>query len=72
MEPKVRYWMGSQPTNCDICSAKLTTQFIDGKTKLGPWGLLCISCHAKMGCGLGLGKGQKYELRPDGWLKIEG
>ena len=45
---------------------------IDGKTKMGPWGILCPRCHKNHGCGLGLGKGQKYELKEAEFVKTEG
>jgi hypothetical protein len=28
---------------------------------MGPWALMCEKCHGEIGCGLGLGKGQKYQ-----------
>ena len=65
-------WKGSPITNCQICGRKIATYFIDGKTKLGPWGILCPTCHAKQGFGLGLGRGQKYELVGRMYIKISG
>ena len=34
-------WLGSE--NCSICNGVLATQdwFVDGKTKDGPWALMC-------------------------------
>ena len=46
--------------NCDICGIIKPIVLIDGKTKLGPWGLMCADCHKKEGVGIGTGKGQKY------------
>ena len=55
-------WMGSKPEKCDICFEPFEDVFIDGKTYMGPWGLLCRTCHSTHGCGLGTGRGQKYDL----------
>lgn len=55
-------WVGERPKNCDFCQKPLQKFFIDGKTSLGPWGILCLSCHSIHGIGLGTGKGQKYNL----------
>ena len=63
-------WMGTPPTRCDICGLSFIGVFIDCKTAMGPWGLLCSKCHATNGCGLGLGHGQKYDLVT--LVKLEG
>lgn len=67
-----KLWMGTRPSACDICRGTITKKFVDGKTKMGPWGILCLACHKAKGCGLGLGKGQKYELKEGEFVKIEG
>jgi hypothetical protein len=65
-------WCGEPPATCDICDAELTNIFIDGRTRMGPWGCLCITCHASHGVGLGTGRGQKYIKQGDDFIKIEG
>ena len=62
-KPKKK-WMGSKPVDCDICSKPFEEYewFVDGKTMMGPWGLLCPICFRSYGVGLGTGKGQKYNL----------
>lgn len=68
-----KFYCGSAPTSCDICSHPITETFVDGKTNMGPWGNMCPSCHGSHGCGLGTGRGQKYQRQPDGrWLKVGG
>lgn len=77
-----RYWIGSDPTACDICGNGFPADvFIDGKTVSGQWGIMCEACHTLHGVGLGEGKGQEYtckpetatELHPRGrWLKTFG
>jgi hypothetical protein len=57
---KNKNWLSPLPKNCDICSEELGKYFIDGKTFTGPWGIMCVSCHDKIGDGLGIGHGQKY------------
>ena len=72
------YWQEPIPTECEICHAELGEGkigvFVDGKTKLGPWGIMCPRCHAIHGVGLGTGKGQRYMVVPGGslWIKVEG
>lgn len=36
----------------------------------GPWGIMCSACHQEHGCGLGEGKGQKYQHQGDGYVKV--
>ena len=69
-------WYGMTPKKCDICGAKLKKVFIDGRTKMGAWANMCEQCHKEQGVGLGIGKGQKYELKviKDGdkeWIKVK-
>jgi hypothetical protein len=54
------FWMGSTPTRCDLCNTKLKHLFVDGKTVMGSWGILCAKCFEDCGVGLGTGKGQLY------------
>ena len=63
---------GSPPKTCDVCGEAIDEQFVDGKTKMGPWGILCLDCHVDVGVGLGTGKGQRYRLMDGRWVKIEG
>ena len=59
------------PSNCDICSVRITDVFIDGRTKFGQWGSMCPKCHWAHGLGLGTGRGQAYRKVRDGsYLKI--
>lgn len=50
---------------CDLCAANGIRRLaaVDGKTVSGPWANLCVSCHRTEGCGLGLGLGQRLQLR---------
>jgi len=75
------YWMSPPPTQCDLVGVMAARhdsiadsgEFVDGKTRMGPWGCLCMKCHARYGVGLGLGKGQHYTRQADGrWLKTGG
>ena len=66
-------YQGTPPTNCDACARPITRAFIDGATRIGPWGNLCPVCHDMYGRGLGTGKGQKYERADDGkFYKVAG
>jgi len=55
-------WRGSKPEKCDLCGKPLAQQFVAGKTVRGPWGIMCAVCHFRFGMGLGLGRGQRYDL----------
>ena len=48
---------------CGLCLRPLKDfpTFIDGKTTLGPWTVMCPPCHALYGTGLGTGHGQEYD-----------
>lgn len=64
-------WAGSTPSECDLCHVPIKDTFVDGKTTVGPWGIMCPSCFATYGVGLGTGKGQKYKKQPDAtWVKV--
>jgi hypothetical protein len=67
-----KLWMGTRPCTCDICGGRITKTFIDGKTKMGPWGIMCKACHKSKGVGLGTGLGQRYELKEAEFVKVEG
>lgn len=70
--PREVYWTGPVGTADDF-GIKITDTIIDGKTTMGPWALMTPETHARMGCGLGTGRGQKYVKQADGkWLKVEG
>lgn len=60
-EPKPVRWMSPAPKECDICRVSLEKKdFVDGVTRMGPWGCMCLDCHSLYGRGLGTGKGQRY------------
>jgi len=59
---KLDKWFGATPKSCDLCGAEIKGEFIDGRTIMGPWGILCPRCHKANGVGLGLGRGQRYVL----------
>lgn len=66
-------WGGPVPEQCDLCDGPFPDNtFVDGRTQMGPWAIMCRGCHLTHGFGLGTGKGQKYHKTPDGWIKIEG
>lgn len=55
-------WTGKVPVKCDGCDNILEGTFIDGRTIFGPWAIMCEDCHTTHGVGLGIGKGQRYDL----------
>ncbi len=59
-------WMGSIPSECDLCGMPILQVFVDGKTRMGSWANMCLSCFKQDGVGLGTGLGQKYQLQTSG------
>lgn len=72
--PRRVVWCGEPPTRCDVTGEPIVGQFIDGRVRhAGQWAIMSPRTHARFGCGLGTGRGQRYKLQPDGvWLKVEG
>ena len=67
-----KYWTGDVGTEDDF-GANIRDEFIDGKTRRGPWAIMTPSSWRIRGVGLGIGQGQRYKKQPDGrWLKVEG
>jgi hypothetical protein len=57
-------WMGAIPEKCDLCKSPLTTTFTDGSIfGTNHWAIMCPKCHAKVGNGVGTGKGQTYDVK---------
>jgi len=58
---KKKKWLGQTET-CDICHGNLRaySRFVDGRTIMGPWALMCERCYLIYGKGLGTGVGQMY------------
>lgn len=56
-------WTGTVPDKCNFCGDKLTTTFTDGQTVYGSWAIMCPNCHNRYGVGVGLGKGQTYDVK---------
>lgn len=56
-------WNAEAPARCDGCDEMLEGTFIDGKTIFGHWAIMCENCHTTHGVGLGIGKGQRYNLK---------
>jgi hypothetical protein len=63
-------WFGEKPTKCQVCNKPLKGSFIDGATVDGPWAIMDVSCWRLKGRGLGIGRGQRYDL--DTLTKMEG
>ncbi len=58
----VKCWAGEPPHACDVCGTAIapSRDFVDGRTKYGPWANMCLACHKTHGRGLGVGLGQRY------------
>jgi len=68
-----RYWLGNVPATDDF-GQPIGTEFIDGRSRQGPWGLFTPASWAIHGVGrLGTGYGQRYVQQDDGeFMKVEG
>lgn len=54
-------WTAPAPKTCDFCGSDFKKFFIDGATGQG-WAIMCPACHKDYGHGLGIGRGQKYDI----------
>jgi hypothetical protein len=62
----VKKWMSGKPGTCDICGHEFDSgdkYFYDFKTPMGPCGLGCEKCFKDNNGQLGIGYGQKYNLK---------
>mgnify|MGYP003388125620 CR=1 FL=1 len=67
-----KVWIGYVPTKDDFDDI-IIDEFIDGKTRMGPWAIMSPSNFSLYGAGLGTGLGQRYKKQDNGnWLKVEG
>ena len=60
---------------CDLCRKTIPFEYVDGKTMMGRWATMCMTCFLVAGVGLGTGKGQRYLLKIDSeteFVKVEG
>lgn len=81
MTNKPVYWLSGNPGLDDFGNA-IYSNFVDGKTKYGPWAVMAYSPEVRgghidsftaNGVGLGQGLGQHYKKQLDGrWLKVGG
>lgn len=76
-----KYYISPPPSVCDLArilpgahdDIAKKGEFVDGRTQMGSWANMCLTCHRKHGVGLGTGKGQRYTRQADGrWLKTGG
>lgn len=69
------YWCG-HIGSIDDYSNPISDEFIDGRTRTGPWAIMNPDSWRRFGGTggrLGTGLGQRYKKQPDGrWLKVEG
>ena len=53
-------WLGTPPTECDICAGSLEREYFDSRTRSGRWGNLCRACWRAENGALGTGRAQRY------------
>ena len=54
MTGKIMHTVGE----CNLCGKERLSEFVDGKTRMGPWANMCLPCYRKVGVGLG----QRYAV----------
>ena len=54
------FWRGSIPSKDDF-GKPITDEFVDGRTKMGPWAIMNPESFAVHGDKLGWGFGQRYK-----------
>lgn len=62
MAKKSMIRQGAVDQGCQVCGGHFDEFVIDGRTLQGPWAYMCQTCHHQIGVGLGLGRGQKYDI----------
>ena len=70
----MKQWHGSEPGECDLCTAPLAHEFFDSRTRSGRWGNICRACWRAENGRLGTGLAQRYMKldEPLGtWVKVE-
>lgn len=73
------YWTGDVG-RCQVCDTPFIypnkdgiVLMFDARLDNGYWANVCEPCFDDRGCGLGTGRGQRYEKQPnDRWLKTGG
>lgn len=66
------YWYGDI-TVCDYCRGPFRGDVMYDASLGIAWGNVCQRCFDALGCKLGTGFGQKYELQTNGkWKKTKG
>lgn len=73
LNEEAQYW-GRPVGDNDDFGDQITDEFIDGKSRMGPWGIMTPKSWKTNGVGrLGTGYGQRYKKQADGkWLKVDG
>jgi hypothetical protein len=68
----LKMWLGERPKTDNFGDA-VVKEFIDGRTKYGPWAIMTVKSWRVHGVGkLGTGNGQKYRKTGENWYKVEG
>lgn len=65
-------WSGPAPKTCELGGEEIKMSFVDGRTRGGPWAVMCLDCFKRVGVGLGTGRGQLYELKGEQFVKTGG
>lgn len=56
-------WESKTPILCELCGQVLESVFVDGKTLLGFWAIMCEYCHEENGGRRGIGRGIVYDIK---------
>ena len=63
---------GAPPRRCECgCGRAITTSFVDGRLRNGgAWGYFASECFARLGVGLGTGRGQQWRRNSAGQFAL--
>ncbi len=71
MDYPAKEWVGTPPTNCDLCKSPIKEEFADCNLGRG-WAICCPNCQNALGVSLGTGYGQLYRKVGDHYIKVAG
>jgi len=71
--PEQKYWLAPVPAKCEISGCEFNGVMYDAKIPGGGWANIAFETFTRLGCSLGVGRGQKYRKQDDGrWLCVAG
>jgi hypothetical protein len=54
---------GTTACSCELCEQPVGEHAVRGRTKYGPWALMCVGCWSHVGTGIGPAHGRHFLVR---------